>query len=112
MKLLVDENISHRIIKIIDTHFPGSAHVTSIKEGRITDLDIWNYAKKHDFVIVTYDEDFYEWQQLKNSPPYIVWLRFGNAPTRFIAEKLIRHKNNILRMVSNKKKNILVLEIH
>ncbi|MGF1669985.1 MAG: DUF5615 family PIN-like protein [Balneolaceae bacterium] len=37
----MDENISHRILKVIDKHFPGSAHVTSIKKGRITDLEIY-----------------------------------------------------------------------
>lgn len=107
MKLLIDENISYRILKHIDVHFPDSAHVTSIKEGRVTDLMIWNYAKEHNFVIVTYDEDFYEWQQLRDSPPYIVWLRFGNAPTRFIADKLVRHKNNILNIVSDEVNDIL-----
>jgi predicted nuclease of predicted toxin-antitoxin system len=107
MKLLIDENISFRILKFIDSHFPGSAHVSSINIGKITDLEIWSYAKQHDFVIVTYDEDFYEWQQLKESPPHIIWLRFGNAPTRFIAEKLIRNKNNILQMISDKMNGIL-----
>lgn len=107
MRLLIDENISFRILKFIDSHFPGSAHVSSIKNGKITDLEIWSYAKQHDFVIVTYDEDFYEWQQLKESPPHIIWLRFGNAPTRFIAEKLIRNKNNILQMVSDELNGIL-----
>lgn len=107
MRLLIDENISFRILKFIDSHFPGSAHVSSIKNGKITDLEIWSYAKQHDFVIVTYDEDFYEWQQLKESPPHIIWLRFGNAPTRFIAEKLIRNKNNILQMISDKMNGIL-----
>jgi len=107
MKLLIDENISYRILKFIDTHFPSSAHVTSIKNSKVTDLEIWRYAKQHDFVIVTYDEDFYEWQQLRESPPHIVWLRFGNAPTRFIADKLIRNKNNILQMVSDEMYGIL-----
>lgn len=107
MKLLIDENISYRILKVIDEHFPGSVHVTSIKKGRVTDLEIWGYAKQHDFVIVTYDEDFYEWQQLRESPPHVVWLRFGNAPTRYIADKLIRNKYNILQMVSDEMNGIL-----
>ena len=89
MRLLIDENISHRILKVIDKHFTGSVHVPSIKKGRVTDLEIWSYAKEHDFVIVTYDQDFYEWQQLRESPPHVVWLRFGNAPARFIADMLI-----------------------
>jgi len=107
MKLLFDENISYRILKYIDSHFPGSAHVTTIKKGKITDREIWDYAKQHNYVIVTYDEDFYEWQQLRDFPPYITWLRFGNATTRYIAGKLIRHKNDISKMVSDETKGVL-----
>ena len=88
-------------------HFPGSIHAASIKNGRVTDLEIWSYAKKHDFVIVTYDEDFYEWQQLRESPPHIVWLRFGNAPTHYISDKLIRNKKYIMQMVSDEMNGIL-----
>jgi predicted nuclease of predicted toxin-antitoxin system len=110
MKLLVDENISYRVLKLIYKHFPGSIHVSAIKKGRITDLEIWKYAKKHGYVIVTYDEDFYEWQQLRDYPPYVVWLRFGNAPTKRIANKLLLNRNKILNMVSSEKSGIL--EIH
>lgn len=69
MKLLVDENISYRILRLIGKSFPDSIHVTAIKEGKVTDTEIWNYAKENNFIIVTYDEDFYEWQQLKGFPP-------------------------------------------
>lgn len=107
MKLLLDENISYRCLKYIDTYFPGSAHVTNIKKGRITDKEIWDYAKLHHYVIVTYDEDFFGWQQLRDFPPFIIWLRFGNASTRYIADKLNRHKNDILNMISDESKGIL-----
>lgn len=107
MKLLLDENISYRILKYIDTHFPGSDHVTTIKKGRIKDREIWEYATRHDFVIVTYDEDFYEWQQLLDYPPFIIWLRFGNASTKYIADKLNRHKNDIMKMLSDESKGVL-----
>jgi predicted nuclease of predicted toxin-antitoxin system len=84
MKLLIDENVSHRILRLIDENFPHSKHVTTIKK-RISDIEIWNYAKENGFIIVTYDEDFYDWQQLRGFPPKIVWLRIGNAPTKRIA---------------------------
>jgi len=38
--------------------------------------------------------------QVRGSTPHVTWLRFGNAPTRFIADKLIHNKNNILQMVT------------
>lgn len=85
MKLLIDENISHRILPAIEDHFPGSTHVKSIGEAPVSDQFIWKHALKYNYVIVTYYQDFYEWQQLRGFPPYVVWLRFGNAPTKYIS---------------------------
>jgi predicted nuclease of predicted toxin-antitoxin system len=110
VKLLVDENISYRILKYIDEKFVGSQHVSTMKKGRVSDLQIWKYAKEHDFIIATYDQNFYEWQLLRDFPPYIVWLRFGNAPTKKIAKNLNAHKNKIMNMLSSE--NVGILEIH
>lgn len=54
-----------------------------------TDTEIWEFAKLNDFCIVTQDVDFAERSRLHGSPPKVVWLRCGNAPTREI-EALIR----------------------
>ena len=110
MKLLFDENISYRIVKQIINYFPDSIHVTSISKNRFTDLEIWNYAKEHNYIIVTYDEDFYEWQNLKGIPPKIIWLRFGNAKTDIIARRLIKNRDQIQDFVEDK--GLGLIEIH
>ena len=110
MKLLIDENISYRIIKLIENQFPGSIHVSSISNSRITDFEIWKHAKDNNYVIVTYDEDFYEWQLIKENPPKIIWLRFGNMPTEIIANKLIKNIPNIQSFLEDK--DLSLLEIH
>lgn len=110
MKLLLDENISHRIIKHLSKEFPDSNHVIDISKKRISDLEIWEFARKNDFVIVTYDEDFYEWQLLKNYPPKIVWLRFGNAKNEIIIKKIIENKESIRKLLEDEDQGIL--EIH
>ena len=110
MKLLLDENISHRIIKHLIKDFPNSKHVVEIAQNRLSDLEIWEYAKNNDFVIVTYDEDFYEWQLMKNYPPKLIWLRFGNAKIKVIASKIIDHKKSIERLIEDQ--DLGLLEIH
>ncbi len=94
---------------MINDNFPSSKHVTAIKK-RVADLEICNYAKENGFIIVTYDEDFHEWQQLRGFPPKIVWLRIGNVPTKRIAQVLNSNKDKIKEMIS--RKNIGMLEIH
>lgn len=73
-------------------------------------MKTWKFAEKHNFIIVTYDQDFYEWQQLKGFPPYLVWLRFGNAPTRKIARELNKNKRKIFNLLSSEDTGLL--EIH
>lgn len=96
MKLLFDENISHRILGRLNKEFENSIHCKSIKPYPQSDLDIWNFAKENKYVIVTFDEDFYEWMLLKSFPPKIIWLRSGNISTNAIAE-IINNKSAEIR---------------
>jgi predicted nuclease of predicted toxin-antitoxin system len=110
MKLFIDENISHRIVKLINQHFPDSIHVSSIRKKRFSDLDIWSYAKDNDFTIVTFDADFYEWQLILGVPPKVIWLRLGNTKTEIIVSELIESLYLIRNFISDKE--IGLLEIH
>jgi predicted nuclease of predicted toxin-antitoxin system len=110
MKLLIDENISYRIINLIKTHFPGSIHVSSIRDKRFSDLEIWSYAKENNFTIVSYDADFYEWQLIRGYPPKIIWLRLGNTKTEIIANELVKNFDQIRNFISERE--VGLLEIH
>ncbi len=79
MKLLFDQNLSHRLVKLLDDLFPGSQHVRALGLAEADDLAIWEYAVAHDFIIVTQDSDYSDWNKLRGAPPKIVWLRCGNA---------------------------------
>ena len=54
-----------------------------------TDLDIWTYARDHDFAIVSKDDDFRSLSLVNGAPPKVIWLRIGNASTAAI-EAFIR----------------------
>ncbi len=59
MKLLLDANISWRLVAKLKTHFTDCFHVDHI--GLIIpakDTEIWNHALENDLVIVTNDDDF------------------------------------------------------
>jgi len=49
-----------------------------------TDEDIWNYALKNGFTIVTQDSDFNERIVIYGHPPKVIWLRMGNVSTESI----------------------------
>lgn len=73
MKLLFDENISYRILKYLIDIFPESLHISRIGVSfPVSDRIIWEYAKKNDFVIVTFDENFEAFANLYGFPPKVI----------------------------------------
>ena len=59
-------------------------------------MEIWKFAKENQFTIVTFDADFYDLSNFKGFPPKIIWLRFGNTKTDFVAE-IINSRNSIIK---------------
>ncbi len=105
MRLLLDENISFRVLKMIDLVFAESIHVTYHGLSAKSDRDIYKYALANDLLIVTFDEDFYELQLINGYPPKIIWLRFGNSNNLKVANKLVENKEVIEAFLQMKKRD-------
>ena len=91
MKLLFDQNISFRLVQELNSFYPDSRHVGQIKLEMASDQEIWEYARKNDFVIVTQDSDFNERSLVYGYPPKILWIRTGNTHTENIKNLLIQN---------------------
>ena len=86
MRFLFDQNISHRILKLIPVeHFEST---TIKKEGLINtpEREIWEFARKNNYTIVTKDSDFNDLNSLFGFPPKIIWIRTGNLKTQSIVD--------------------------
>ncbi len=79
MKLLLDENLSRRLVPFLQDLFPGSSQVVPAGIERATDRQIWQFAKDRGFVIVTNDADFEELSILLGAPPQVIWLKGANT---------------------------------
>ena len=88
MKLLLDENLSDRVVQQIADMFPGSTHVKSVGLKEVEDGDVWDWAKRHEFAIVSKDTDFHQRAIVFGHPPKFIWLRVGNCPTSLITTLL------------------------
>lgn len=99
MKLLIDENISWRILKPLHKFYPDTIHVnrTNIVQPS-KDTLIWEYAKKNNFIIVTNDEDFIDLLTLKGFPPKIILFKTGNQSTEYLIQKLVAYKQAIIEL--------------
>jgi predicted nuclease of predicted toxin-antitoxin system len=87
LELLFDENLSSRLVRALADQFPKSSHVNSIGLAGATDLEIWTYAREHDFSVVSKDDE--SLSLVNGAPPKVIWLRIGNASTAAI-EAFIR----------------------
>lgn len=58
MKLLFDENLSHKLVARLSELYPGSVHVVAVNLLERPDREIWNFAQTNGFTIVTSDADF------------------------------------------------------
>ncbi len=97
MKLLFDQNISFRLVKLISDLFPDSKQVRELELENSTDFEIFEYAKRNDYAIVTFDSDFCDLNIIKGFPPKIIWIRTGNTTTKNL-ENLLRLKYNLIKL--------------
>ena len=90
MKLLLDQNLSYRLLARLETVFPGSSQVHRLGMEHADDSMIWTFARENGFTIVTKDSDFYERSLVQGFPPQIIWLKCGNVSTQRVQEILLR----------------------
>ena len=96
MKLLLDENLSPRLVGSLSDLYPESQHVHSLELGGADDSALWDYAKAHGFAIVSKDSDFAERCVLEGEPPKVIWIRLGNCSTSEI-EAQLRSAREVVR---------------
>jgi predicted nuclease of predicted toxin-antitoxin system len=110
VRLLLDENLSRRLIGQLADLFPGSVHVSSEELLHASDTPAWEYAKTFGFSIVTADADFYELAITLGAPPKVVWLKGCDYPTA-VAARLIRGQAiRITEFLDDPERAVLILK--
>jgi len=79
MRLLFDQHISRRIVRLLKDTFPESHHVKYFQLEQGSDEAIWEFAEQNGYAIVTKDDDFHQKSLLLGAPPKVVWVKLGNA---------------------------------
>ena len=95
MKLLLDENLSPRLIAMITPAWPDSVHVRDVGLGAADDDTVWAYAGARGFTIVSKDADFRQRSFLLGPPPQVVWQRVGNRFTDALGALLLAHVEDL-----------------
>jgi predicted nuclease of predicted toxin-antitoxin system len=109
VRLLLDQNLSRRLVPVLDDAFPGIAHVASAGLDRASDETVWVYAGHKGLAIVTKDADFVDLSTLRGAPPKVIWLRIGNCTTGQIATLLVLHQAAIKVFLDEPSLRVLTL---
>ena len=88
MKLLFDQNLSHRLVVLLAEEFPGSVHVRNLGLAAAADPVLWRFAAENGFAIASKDADFQQRALLLGFPPKVIWVRLGNCSTADIEKTL------------------------
>ena len=109
MKLLFDQNLSHKLVRRVADLFPNSTHVREVGLKEAEDPVVWEYAKQQSFMIVSKDSDFHQRSFILGFPPKVVWIRLGNCTTAEVEQVIRKNFESIKAFVENEEVAFLVL---
>jgi|SRR6185437_1887969 len=108
MKLLLDANVSWRLVKLLEDKFPGTEHADMLDLSKPPkDSEIWECALTNGYTIITNDDDFNILLQRKGFPPKVIMLKTGNQSTKYLSEILKKHAEEISDFISNPEYGLL-----
>lgn len=102
MKILLDENLSWRMIKQLTPFFTEVVHASELKIIQpANDISIWNYAQKNGFTIISKDDDFEKIVLLRKSPPKLIYLKTYNLDTKKLVNLILVNKDKIIEFANS-----------
>jgi len=108
MKLLLDANLSWRLISPIKSAFGECIHVNNTSLScPAKDSDIWRFAKEYEFTIITQDSDFLSFLEVRGYPPKVILVKVGNINTEQMKKILLQAKQSIIELHNSNEYGLL-----
>lgn len=95
MKLLLDENLSRRLVPFLQHDYPGSSQVVLLGMESASDKEVWQRARDDGYVIITRDADFQELSLVWGQPPKVIRLKTLNQSRAATLKVLIEKREAI-----------------
>jgi len=110
VKLLLDQNLSRRLLIDLEEKFPGSTQAALCGLDTASDAALWDFAHERGFAVVTKDADFLELALLRGFPPKVILLNLGNVRNHRIREVLIAQADQVLEFVRSAREGVLEID--
>lgn len=111
MRLLFDENLSPRLVRLTAADYPLSVHVRDVGLKGHDDDDLWQLARRSGYAIASKDTDFRERSYVEGFPPKVIWLDVGNAGTQVVAQPLIDERERATAFDVDDEASVLILSL-
>jgi predicted nuclease of predicted toxin-antitoxin system len=110
VKLLLDENLSRRLVPALQARFPGSSQVALLGLERSTDAALCDHAAQHDFVICSKDDDFQRLVAARGYRPRLIHLAMGNSNNESVLTALLTAADRLHTAFDDPATGVVVLE--
>ena len=109
-RLLLDENLSERLVPLIAESFSDVLHLRTMGLGGSPDAAVWKAARETQSTLVTKDEDFIRLSMDLGWPPKVICLALGNASNRRTADLLLANAATIQAFLEQQEAGFLLLQ--
>jgi len=110
VKLLLDENLSRRLVPALQAKFPGSDQVALLGLTRASDAELCDFAAREGFVICSKDDDFHRLVAARGYRPKLVHLALGNASNERVLRALLAATPAIEAALSEPGTGVVIVE--
>jgi predicted nuclease of predicted toxin-antitoxin system len=109
VKLLLDENLSRRLVPALQERFPGTSQVALLGLERATDRDLCEFARDHDFVLVSKDDDFPVLVTAMGYRPKLIHVALGNVSNDRVLTTLLAAADHLERALRDPGIGVVIL---
>jgi predicted nuclease of predicted toxin-antitoxin system len=109
LKILLDENLSRRLVPALNARWPGSSQVALLGLERASDADLCAYAAAQGFVICSKDDDFHRLVAARGYRPQLIHVALGNASNDQILSALLSAADRIEQALADPLTGVVVL---
>jgi predicted nuclease of predicted toxin-antitoxin system len=109
LKLLLDENLSRRIVPALSERFPGSSQAGLLGLERSADEQLCDFAAENDFVLVSKNDDFPALVVARGYRPKLIQIALGNASNDEVLSALLGAADRLENALSQSEVCIAVI---
>jgi predicted nuclease of predicted toxin-antitoxin system len=108
VKFLVDNQLPGLLTNFIRTTGHQCDHVLEHGMEEQSDAEIWEFAKQHDTIVISKDEDFVHLANRINDTGRLLWVRIGNCRK---AHLLQRFHDSFANAIQSFEEGMRIVEI-